>query len=130
MSVTQPLLRWMSVATLSAGVVCLPTLAAQAAELSPGGSASNKAQVEHSEALAQPTPANKAQIERGERLQVEGAEANVPEPAAGASSASVSGAAAWQLALSALGGAVVAGGVVVGAQQMSRRHHHDGSVVA
>lgn len=126
MSVTQPLLRWMSVATLSAGAVCLPVLAAAAAEPSSG----NKAQVEHSEALAQPTPANKAQIERAERLQLEGAEANVPEPAAGTSSASVSGdATAWQLALSALGGAVLAGGVAVGAQRVSR-HHQDRSVVA
>jgi len=83
-----------------------------------------KAGVEHSERLAAGADGlSKAQIEQREREQrtTGGGAQQQPAPSSPSSSGGT-GAAAWQLALSAALGAVLTGGVVVASRQVTHRH--------
>lgn len=129
MSMTARMSRAMSVTGLAAVAVFLPVAAGAADEPPPvNNNNSNKAQVEYSERQAQPSPhPPKAQVEHDETARL------VPAPTevgrASSATDALQGtddlqgsAVAWQLALSAFGGAALTGVGVAGTRQL-RRHH-------
>ena len=109
--------RGLSVVGLAASAAFLPVVAFAADEPAPV----NKAQVEYVERQATPNPP-KAQVEHDERSDA-GQPGRTEESTSGSSSSGGLDAPAWQLALSAAGGAVVAGAAVVGTSRV-RRHQH------
>jgi hypothetical protein len=85
-----------------------------------------KAQVEHAErSAAGPSHPTKAQIEQRERAELPtgGEQQRAPSPTGGSAGSGDSGAAAWQLTLSAALGATVTGGVVLASRQVSHHRH-------